>query len=169
MSKKKIWFVRRINPKNGISTERHPDSPMGRKDALLVGTAWAGEGLRVWVDRHDTAERIFQSDSEASAHAKLPRNVILAFPDGAFQLRLILDDGTERRIALGRGMTLDDAYAATLKRGYKPTGYIFMKGLDRVVITGYRPVVHGNPLVTEYGRELHKRTALVEASLTRAQ
>lgn len=162
MAKKKIWFVRRISPENGISTERHPDSPMARKDALSVGAAWAVNGWRVWVDRHDTAERIFQSDSEAFVHAKLPRNVILAFPNGEFQLRRILDDGSERRLDLGRGRKLDEAYATALGKGYKPDGYIYMKPLDRLVLSGYRPAIQGNPLVTQYVKELNNRAAAVE-------
>lgn len=138
MSIKKIWYVRRINPENGIITERHPCSPMLRNDALAICHEWSAYGWRVWADRNDTGERIFQSEAELIEHAKLSRQVILAYKGGDYQLRVILDDGTEQRIKIGLVGKLDNAFASARNKGYNPDGFISMPSMGRLV-TCYQP------------------------------
>jgi len=134
---KKIWYVRRINPENGIYTERHPDSPMVRNKALALCREWAKSGACVWCDRGDTGERIFQSDAESIEHAKSPRQVILAYK-GKFQLRLILNNGSERRIELGLAGKLDKAFMLARAKGYSPDCFISMDLMDRLPVR-YQP------------------------------
>jgi hypothetical protein len=138
MAVKKIWYVRRINPVNGIYTERHPDSPMVRKKALVLCREWEKLGWRAWVDRNDTGERIFQSNTESIEHAKLPRQVILSYKGGDFQLRVILDDGSERRVRLGLVGKMDKAYMSARTKGYNPNCFISMDSMDRCAVC-YQP------------------------------
>ena len=130
---KKIWNLRRISPENGIGTERHPDNPLSKAVALKTAEEWAAFGWRVWVERDDTRERIFQSDAEAKEFVKKPRQAILVFPPRAkhrFVLRIIHDDGSERRLPLRGVKTLDAARQAASKKGFEPEGSISMSTLD---------------------------------------
>lgn len=138
MAVKKIWYVRRISPENGICTERHPDSPMVRKKALALCREWTRLGDRVWCDRSDTGERIFQSKAESIEHAKLPHQVVLAYKGGEYQLRVILDDGSERRVKLGLVGRLDKAFMLARTKGYNPDCFISMNSMDRLAVC-YQP------------------------------
>lgn len=141
MATRDIWHVRRINPENGIFTEKHPDNPMSMDEAITIANAWSSGECRVWVDRSDTAERIFQSDLEAIEHAKLHRQVILVYPDGTYQLRIILDDGSERRFSIGPiGIvsTMGNAFTVANNMGYKPEGFISMGSKDRMAVTVHK-------------------------------
>lgn len=131
MAHKKIWTLYRINPEDGIYTERDVDSPLTRSVALRRAEEWARHGWRVWVERKDTGVRIFQSDAEKREFVKRDRQVILCFPRGFF-LRVIHDDASEKRLRLN-AKRLPEARKAAIDRGFVPTGFVSMDSLGRLV------------------------------------
>lgn len=66
MSKKKIWNICYVvgNPKIFSKVTEDAGNPMTRSEAIEGAEAIAGNKWRVWVERADTKERIFESDVE---------------------------------------------------------------------------------------------------------
>lgn len=83
---KKIWNLMYVvgNPAMFSRVTACADNPMTRAEALQSAEKVAGNGIgwRVWVERLDTGERIFESqaekdhrvplDSQASGHRQSP-------------------------------------------------------------------------------------------------
>ncbi len=70
---KKIWNLKYVvgNPAMFSRVTSCADNPMSRSDALAAAEKVAnnGGGWRVWVERNDTTERIFESAPEKDHRA----------------------------------------------------------------------------------------------------
>lgn len=72
MSSNKVWNLNFVagNPEVFNRVRTNPASPMLRSKALEAAQHLADKGWRVWVEHHDTQERIFESEVE-KAHSEL--------------------------------------------------------------------------------------------------
>lgn len=65
---KKIWNVQFVvgNPALFRKVVSHSKNPLSRADAIATADSVANNGgnWRVWVQRNDTGERIYQSEAE---------------------------------------------------------------------------------------------------------
>jgi hypothetical protein len=70
---KKIWSLKYVvgNPAMFSRVTSCADNPMARSEALVAAgvVATNGGGWRVWVEREDTGERIFESAPEKDYRA----------------------------------------------------------------------------------------------------
>lgn len=125
---KRIWNVKFVpgEPGKAVHTATDGQNPRARGAALAVANDLAKNGWRVWVEHAESFERIYQSAPEAAHRSiNLQRQAIVFHRvdhnTTKVYLRLIDDDGAERRIALNGASTLEEAVDLARRKGFEPT------------------------------------------------
>lgn len=80
---KKVWNLMYVvgNPAMFTRVTSCADNPMSRADALGAAERVAGNGggWRVWVEHHNKADRIFESQAEKSHNSALAAKRVIDF------------------------------------------------------------------------------------------